>query len=107
MSSLHFWAIAGAVVTLLVTVWFALKDAYTGGQSVLDSLLEAWTNIAIGFGINWVANLIVLPLAGFDVTWGDAFYIGLVFTGISIVRSFLIRRWYNRIMIKKMNRRKA
>lgn len=67
-------------------------------QSRLQSLIEAWINVAIGFSINLVANLVVLPLFGYQVTVGDAFGIGLVFTAISIVRSYLIRRMFNSIL---------
>lgn len=64
-------------------------------QTRLGSLIESLANIAIGFGINLVANLLVLPLFGYQVTVGDAFGIGVVFTFISIVRSYVIRRWFN------------
>lgn len=64
-------------------------------QSRIGSLIEALVNIAIGFGINLVANLIVLPRFGYQVTVSDAFGIGVVFTAISIVRSYVIRRWFN------------
>ena len=59
------------------------------------SLLEAKVNILIGFSINYFANLIVLPLFGLPVTMLDAFGIGLIFTVISLVRSYVIRRWFN------------
>lgn len=65
------------------------------GQSRLESLVEAVVNILIGFGINFTANLIVLPWFGFALTPTDAFGIGLVFTAISLARSYLIRRWFN------------
>ena len=64
-------------------------------QTRLGSLIEAATNIAIGFGINWIANLAVLPLFGFHVTPSDAVGIGLIFTAISLARSYVIRRWFN------------
>lgn len=64
-------------------------------QSRLSSFIEAWVNVAIGFGINLVANLIVLPWFGFDVTVSDALGIGVVFTIISVARSYCIRRWFN------------
>jgi len=64
-------------------------------QTKLGSFVEAWANILVGFGVNFTANLIVLPWFGFDVTAGDAFGIGLVFTAISLVRSYVIRRWFN------------
>lgn len=64
-------------------------------QTRIGSLAEAAANIAVGFGINFAANLIVLPWFGFDVAAGDAFGIGLVFTAISLARSYVIRRWFN------------
>ena len=64
-------------------------------QSRLGSLIEALVNILIGFTINWVANLLVLPWFGFNVTGSQAFGIGVVFTVISLVRSYVIRRWFN------------
>ncbi|WP_281915669.1 DUF7220 family protein [Caldimonas thermodepolymerans] len=64
-------------------------------QTRIGSLAEAAANIAVGFGINFTANLIVLPWFGFDVAAGDAFGIGLVFTAISLARSYVLRRWFN------------
>lgn len=64
-------------------------------QTRLGSFVEAWANIAVGFGVNFTANLIVLPRFGFDVKPVDAFGIGLVFTAISLARSYVIRRWFN------------
>ncbi len=66
-------------------------------QTKLGSWLEAWANIAVGFAINWVANMAILPLFGFHVTGTQAFHIGLVFTAISLVRSYVLRRVFNRI----------
>lgn len=64
-------------------------------QTRLGSLIEVMVNIVIGFAINMVANLWVLPLYGFQVTGGQAFSMGLIFTVISVVRSYCIRRWFN------------
>ena len=64
-------------------------------QTKTASFVEAWANIAVGFGINFTANMIVLPWWGFDVTPVDALGIGLIFTAISLARSYIIRRWFN------------
>ena len=64
-------------------------------QTKLGSFTEAWANILVGYSINFVANLVVLPWFGFNVTVGQAFWIGVVFTGISLVRSYVLRRWFN------------
>lgn len=63
-------------------------------QTRWGSFVEVCINIAIGFGINWIANITVLPMYGFNVTGGQAFSIGLVFTVISVARSYVIRRWF-------------
>lgn len=68
-------------------------------QSRIGSLAEALLNIAIGFGINWAANMWILPRFGFHVTGGEAFQIGLFFTAISLVRGYVIRRWFNGLRI--------
>jgi hypothetical protein len=64
-------------------------------QTKLGSFAEAWFNVAVGFGINYLGNLFILPLFGLNVTYGQAFYIGLVFTVISVARSYLLRRFMN------------
>ena len=88
-------ALVCAILTLAVTLYGAFATSRHGGQSMRDSMVETWTNIAIGFGINYAANMLVLPLAGLPVSAGGAFLIGVIFTAISVVRSFAIRRWFN------------
>jgi uncharacterized membrane protein (DUF485 family) len=65
-------------------------------QSRTMSAIEATANVAIGYGINFAANLIVLPAFGFAVTAADAAGIGVVFTAISLARSYVLRRAFNR-----------
>ena len=65
-------------------------------QTKLGSFVEAWANIAVGFSINYAANLVILPAFGFtSLTAGKNFEIGCIYTGISLVRSFIIRRYFN------------
>lgn len=69
-------------------------------QSKKGSLVEALINTAIGFGINFTANLLILPLFGFEsLTLETNFYIGLAYTLISVVRSYVIRRWFNKHIV--------
>jgi len=95
MSALYVSMFVAVVITVTLTVYSAYADSSIGGQTMKDSIKESWTNIFIGFGINWMANMVVLPMAGLVVSGGTAFNIGVVFTAISIVRSFIIRRLYN------------
>lgn len=64
-------------------------------QSRLESLIEALMNIIIGFSINFCANLLILPLFGFTPTLSQNFQIGVLFTFVSLARTYVIRRWFN------------
>jgi hypothetical protein len=75
-------------------------------QTRMGSFAESWANIVVGFAINWTANMMVLPAFGFStLTAEKAFGIGCVFTVISLVRSYVLRRWFNGL--KFGNRRNA
>lgn len=71
------------------------------GQSKRASLAEAFVNVAIGYGISVGANMIVLPAFGYQVNVAQAAGMGLVFTVISIVRSYALRRVFNWLHIKR------
>lgn len=65
-------------------------------QTRLGSIAEAWTNIGIGFSLNWGVNILVLPwLWHADSPKLSAFHIGLVFTAVSLIRQYILRRWFN------------
>lgn len=65
-------------------------------QTKQGSFTEAAANVAVGFIINFSANLAILPLFGFDsLSPGKNVIIGLIYTVISLVRSFVIRRYFN------------
>lgn len=65
-------------------------------QTRLGSFIEAWANIIVGFAINFTANMVFLPMFGFhSLTAGKAFGIGVIFTVISLIRSYALRRWFN------------
>lgn len=67
-------------------------------DSRLKSLTENLTNIIIGFPINYIANIIVLPVYFNAMTdiFLDSFYIGVIFTVISVVRSYALRRLFEK-----------
>jgi hypothetical protein len=64
-------------------------------QTRIGSLIETMVNIAIGFSINFCANMLIFPLFGFHITPGANFTLGVIYTVISVVRSYAIRRWFN------------
>ena len=74
------------------------------GQSRLHSWLEAGANIVVGFTINYFANLLIFPLFGFHISLGANFVMGLIYTVISLVRSYALRRWFNAIMLRAIDK---
>lgn len=65
-------------------------------QTKLGSFAEAWLNIFIGFAINFAANMLILPAFGFQTLTAEKnFEIGLLYTGISLARSYVLRRFFN------------
>ena len=46
-------------------------------QSKRNSAFEAVTNVAIGYLVSVLANVLILPLFGYNVTISDSFAIGL------------------------------
>jgi hypothetical protein len=64
-------------------------------QTRLGSLIEAVFNVAIGLAISLVANALVFPLFGFRPTLAENVWISVIYTAISLVRSYALRRWFN------------
>lgn len=64
-------------------------------QTKKGSIAEAWANIAVGFSINYFANLTIFPLFGMHIGALNNFYMGCIYTVISLVRSYVLRRWFN------------
>lgn len=65
-------------------------------QTRLGSLLESCVNVAVGFGLAFLTNLIVWPMFGIKgVSVHDNLAITTIFTVISIGRSYAFRRWFN------------
>lgn len=65
------------------------------GQSKRSSALEALLNVLIGFWISVGANIFLLPLWGYKVSLTQGVEIGLAFTLVSFLRSYLLRRAFN------------
>ena len=71
-------------------------------QSKRMSMMETLTNVAVGYGVAVSAQVMIFPLFGLDVALADNLAIGAIFTGISIVRSFTLRRVFEEIRFRKV-----
>lgn len=69
-------------------------------QSRIESLLEALTNVAVGFLVALVSQMLIFPLYGIHVPASTNIQITVWFTFISILRSYLLRRLYNRRKVR-------
>lgn len=65
-------------------------------QSKLHSIAEAVTNTAIGYIVACLTQAVVFPLFEIHITAVDNLKIGIIFTIVSLVRSYLLRRLFNR-----------
>jgi len=95
MSLLAFLGLASMVFVAWFT-WRAYRDntSANGEQSRRESIIEAWMNIVIGFSCNFSFNLVLLPMmmVGGHLTVASNWWGGWIFTVISIVRQYTIRR---------------
>lgn len=66
-------------------------------QSRRMSLIEAATNVVVGYGVAVLAQIAVFPLFGIHASLPDNLLIGLVFTVVSLARSYALRRVFNAI----------
>jgi hypothetical protein len=64
-------------------------------QTRLSSLIESLMNIAIGYSVALASQLVIFPLFGIHISLSTNIYIGLWFTLVSVIRSYIIRRWFN------------
>lgn len=64
-------------------------------QSRRFSIIESVTNAAAGFGLAVICNYYILPIFGFNPSINESTVIAIVFTVISIIRSYLLRRVFN------------
>jgi hypothetical protein len=82
-------------------------------QSRRMSLVEAITNVLLGFGVALLTQIIVFPLFGFEVTLGENLAIGGLFTLLcgaphnSVYAESLIMRcrgcWFRYICLSSMS----
>ena len=65
-------------------------------QSRLASFIEALTNVAIGMVVSFFGQIMVSHWYNLPLNLAQNVQIVLFFTVLSVVRSYCIRRWYNR-----------
>lgn len=65
-------------------------------QTRLESFIEANINTFIGFIISYILAYTVLPLYGVERSLWISFQITIIYTIVSIIRNYIIRRFFNK-----------
>jgi hypothetical protein len=65
------------------------------GQTKTRSMIESWVNVVVGLAINIMIQRIVFPMYGWDVSYSENIQLSLIFTVVSVVRSYGLRRLFN------------
>ena len=65
-------------------------------QTKKQSLIESFINVLIGYLTALLSQVLIFPLFDIDVSFQDNLLIGLYFTIISLIRSYLVRRYFNK-----------
>jgi len=68
------------------------------------SLVEAATNVVVGYGVAVVTQILIFPIFGVHTTLAQNLKMGAVFTIVSIGRSFALRRVFEEIRIASEKR---
>jgi membrane protein implicated in regulation of membrane protease activity len=66
-------------------------------QSRKWSAFESLANVAVGYFVAVGAQAVIFPLFGIHVAASDHLAIGGLFTVVSLVRSYALRRVFNRL----------
>ena len=70
-------------------------------QSRLMSLVESLANVLVGYGVAVATQIAVFPLFGLAVTVTENLLIGLIFTVVSILRSYALRRAFEALRVRQ------
>ena len=69
-------------------------------QTRLMSFVESVANVIVGYGVAVVTQILIFPIFGLHTTLVQNLKMGLIFTGVSIVRSFILRRLFEAIRVR-------
>jgi hypothetical protein len=67
------------------------------------SLIEAIANVAVGYAVAVLTQIVVFPVFGLNVSLSEILAISGLFTFVSICRSFVLRRVFEAIRVRAGN----
>ena len=72
-------------------------------QSRAMSLVESVANVAVGYGVAVVTQILIFPIFGLHTTLAQNLIMGLAFSVVSVARSFALRRVFEAIRVGSMD----
>lgn len=71
-------------------------------QSRAMSLIESLANVAAGYGVAVVTQILIFPIFGLHTTLAQNLMMGAIFTVVSIGRSYALRRLFEAIRMRSV-----
>jgi len=65
------------------------------------SATESLANVVVGFMVAILSQLIIFPRYDIHVPISTNLWIGVWFTVISLIRSYILRRWFNGLKFRR------
>ncbi len=65
-------------------------------QSKWHSVVESMSNVAVGYGVALASQIVIFPFYDINISLQDNIAIGVWFTLISLVRSYVLRRYFTK-----------
>lgn len=65
-------------------------------QSKKQSLKETVISTFIGLAVSLITQIVIFPLYGMQVSFNQNIQITIIFTVVSILRGYLVRRYFNK-----------
>ena len=65
-------------------------------QSRVMSLVESVANVVVGYGVAVATQILIFPVFGLHTTLAQNLKMGIIFSFVSIARSFALRRLFER-----------
>ena len=66
-------------------------------QSKLQSLIESVITVGSGLIVAVIIQLLIFPLYDIEITLFENIQLATIFTVSSIIRIYIIRRWFSRV----------
>jgi len=65
-------------------------------QTKRHSIIESISNVVIGYCTALITQIIIFPIFNIHTSQSENMKIALIFTIISLIRNYFVRRWFTR-----------